>query len=222
LCRLKRAVANFGIIAALKFDARCRSRVMSRKAFHDLTAQVTWPSILDVAEAQHASHPLAHGRREKPRHVFREAGLVITSDLCPVTPGSCTRRVAALVHVKFCALVHVKFCVNVRLVGRVINVLELGRRTVPSPFGGGRTDSWVVSSASSASLLINATNRRLRKECTVPRSGHRGYSTQRCDERHFERLTLRLAKSRAVPSSRTFGKYLRRCVPRMQWGPSVG
>jgi hypothetical protein len=28
---------------------------------------------------------------EKPRHVEREAGLIITFDLCPVTPGSYTR-----------------------------------------------------------------------------------------------------------------------------------
>jgi hypothetical protein len=26
-------------------------------------------------------------RNEKPRHVVREAGLVITSDYCPATPG---------------------------------------------------------------------------------------------------------------------------------------
>ena len=33
---------------------------------------------------------------EKPRHVFREAGLIISSDLCPVTPGSCTRLSTSL------------------------------------------------------------------------------------------------------------------------------
>ena len=33
---------------------------------------------------------------EKPRHVFREAGLIISSDLCPVTPGSSTRLSTSL------------------------------------------------------------------------------------------------------------------------------
>ena len=33
---------------------------------------------------------------EKPRHDMREAGLVVTSDLCPVTPGSFTRLSTSL------------------------------------------------------------------------------------------------------------------------------
>jgi hypothetical protein len=33
---------------------------------------------------------------EKPRHVMREVGLIISSDLCPVMPGSCTRLSTSL------------------------------------------------------------------------------------------------------------------------------
>jgi hypothetical protein len=36
------------------------------------------------------------GGSEKPRHVVREAGLVITSDLRPVTPGSSPRLSTSL------------------------------------------------------------------------------------------------------------------------------
>jgi len=39
---------------------------------------------------------LFFGGSEKPRHVVREAGLVITSDFRPVTPGSSTRLSTSL------------------------------------------------------------------------------------------------------------------------------
>jgi hypothetical protein len=41
---------------------------------------------------------------EKPRHVEREAGLIITSDLCPVTPGSCTRLSTSFADQMLCGL----------------------------------------------------------------------------------------------------------------------
>src|SRR5688572_20229214 len=53
-------------------------------------------------------------QNEKPRHVAREAGLVITFDLCPVTPGSCTRLSTSL---------QIRMCV--RLGQSVIRLLEL-------------------------------------------------------------------------------------------------
>ena len=43
------------------------------------------------------------GGNEKPRHVVREAGLVITSDLCPVTPGSSTRSSTSLQSIRLSA-----------------------------------------------------------------------------------------------------------------------
>ena len=69
------------------------------------------------------------GASEKPRHVEREAGLIITSDFCPVTPGSYTRRLASLAVDSFSCVFD--------LTGRVISLLELDRQTVPAPFGGG-------------------------------------------------------------------------------------
>ena len=51
-------------------------------------AQVGWSNSVNTLRGGNAS--------EKPRHVFREAGLIISSDLCPVTPGSCTRLSTSL------------------------------------------------------------------------------------------------------------------------------
>ena len=39
---------------------------------------------------------LSRNAKEKPRHVFREAGLIISSDLRPATPGSSTRLSTSL------------------------------------------------------------------------------------------------------------------------------
>ena len=51
---------------------------------------------------------------EKPRHAGREAGLIISSDLCPVTPGSYTRLSTSLHVIMF-----------ERLGQSVISLLEL-------------------------------------------------------------------------------------------------
>jgi hypothetical protein len=60
----------------------------------------------------------------------------------------------------------------VRLAGRVISVLELDRRTVPSPFGGGGIDSGVASSLL-RSLLVHATT-----ACCGRSAGRRALATE--------------------------------------------
>src|SRR3954471_15208394 len=60
----------------------------------------------------------------------------------------------------------------VRLAGRVISVLELDRRTVPSPFGVGGTDSGVASSLL-RSLLVHATT-----ACCGRSAGRRALATE--------------------------------------------
>ena len=61
---------------------------------------------------------------------------------------------------------------KVRSASRVINVLELGRQTVPRPFGGGGTDSGVASSLL-RSLLVHATT-----ACCGRSAGRRALATE--------------------------------------------
>jgi hypothetical protein len=59
-------------------------------------------------------------------------------------------------------LVRISLSLIVRWAGRVINVLELDRRIVPSPFGEGGIDSGVASSHL-RSLLFRATTASCRR-----------------------------------------------------------
>jgi hypothetical protein len=54
------------------------------------------PSVRTFAEFLIRELPEAVAQRIEPRHVVREAGLIISSDLRPVTPGSSTRLSTSL------------------------------------------------------------------------------------------------------------------------------
>ena len=64
---------------------------------------------------------------ERPRHAEREAGLVITSDLCPAMPGSWTRLSTSLQ----------KNCVCMRLGQSLVSLSSSTIQAVPSLDGEG-------------------------------------------------------------------------------------
>jgi hypothetical protein len=138
---------------------------------------------------------LARAKREGPRHAIREAGLIITSDLCPVTPGSYTRREASLVISSFsCAF---------DLTGRVMSFLDLDPANRALALRRGLGDSGVVSWFL-RSLLIHATIPVCRRSARAALWTH---STHHDDEGHHRMIVL-------APCAVYGRKYLRRATHR--------
>jgi hypothetical protein len=135
---------------------------------------------------------LARAKREGPRHAIREAGLIITSDLCPVTPGSYTRREASLVISSVsCAF---------DLTGRVMSFLDLDPANRALALRQGLGNSGVVSWFL-RSLLIHATIPVCRRSARAALWTH---STHHDDERHHRMIVLApcAVYGRKVPTSR--------------------
>ena len=105
----------------------------------------------------------------------------------------------------------------------MIKVLEPDRRTVPSPFGGGCTDSGVVSCLLRKLVEYATTiDGVLREErgCRVLHTGE--HSTHQRRRASLVELTLHDLISSGLAVNARIGKYLCRCVPRMQWEPAEG
>ena len=100
--------------------------------------------------------------KERPRHAKRETGLAITSDFCPATPGSYTRRSASL---------EISIFVCLRPGQSVISSLERDGQTVPlRPSAGAElTLGWRHGSSA---RVDRRDDRDVGEEREVPRFGH--------------------------------------------------
>jgi hypothetical protein len=109
---------------------------------------------------------------------MREAGLIITSDLCPVTPGLYTRREASLVISSVSCLFD--------LTGWVMSFLDLNPANRALALRRGLGDSGVVSWFL-RSLLIHPTIRVCRRSARAALWTH---STHHDAERHHGMIVL--------------------------------
>jgi hypothetical protein len=123
---------------------------------------------------------------EMPRHAKREAGLLLTSDCCPVTPGSSTRHGLVPCHENL----------------GVPGLVRLERATKPCPRSTARAEvtlGWRHGSSARCWSTRPPSDREERKR-GAHHAGPR--STRRDDERHFEMLSRGGGMSRAAAASR--------------------